>query len=459
MSTLLLIGCSAQVHPSEDMVLDWKPVSRFDSTAHGTWEMEGYGRLVDITPDTHVVYHVVDDFCIEDTGLVPFFSLYAMQEERARLSLLYYDFGEQSEALQTRIDLERLPGIPEACTSNTYADATPGEVFEILWSAFEQHYAFFEERNVDWLEQKSIFDTRTDSVESVDELFNVLSDLLGALRDGHVNLYHGTDKAFNAGVRGLALRNRIVDKWREEGEPGPEGSFVSSWHQQVHGSVYEILAPGSLRKGAAGALEWGLINGDVGYVRINRFSGLAGQGVLRPAQLDTLHAAMQQMRADIDATRSVIVDVSLNGGGMDPAAITAASYFADQPRHVLTKEIRGGHDTKVMLSPPEGFSFAKPVYVLTTEVTASAAEVFVLMMRTFPHVTHVGEKTRGGISGMLPKRLPQDFMVTISNEKVLDVEGVLYEGQGIPPEQPMSVFPSDSLYTGLAHAIVQLSER
>ena len=58
---------------------------------------------------------------------------------------------------------------------------------------------------------------------------------------------------------------------------------------------------------------------------------------------------------------------------------------------------------------------------------------------------------------MLPKQLPVDFLVTISNEKVLDVNGVLFEGQGIPPDQVLNLFPDDSLYTGLASALGKLA--
>ena len=422
--------------------------------------MEGYGRLVDISSDTLIVYHRINDFCTADRGLVPSFSLYSIGKNTSKLSLLYQNYGLKSEALQTRIALNRLDSLPEACTTKPGIEkATPGEVFDLLWTAFDEHYAFFDERGVNWALQKAIYKPRIDSLENFDALFSILAELLSTLGDGHVNLYRGTEYAYNAGLEALRLRNRILQNWQDLGKPGNTAGVVSSWHQQVYASVYEILDPGSLKKGAAGALEWGTIDGNVAYVRINRFSGLAGRGVTRPAQLDTLRAALRQMSVEIADKRFAVVDVTLNGGGMDPAAITVASFFADQSRHVLTKKIRGGHATEVLLEPAKGFQFTKPVYLLTSEVTASAAEAFVLIMRSFPHVKHIGETTRGGLSGLLPKQLPQDFVVTISNEVVLDSHGNLFEGVGIPPEEEMILFPDDSLYTGLVNAIAKLARR
>lgn len=461
MLALILVlnaGCTP-IEPDQKEY-QWNKIDLSNELLHGVWQMEGYGRLVDISSDTLIVYHRIKDFCTADRGLVPSFSLYSIGENTSNLSLLYQNYGLKSEALQTRIDLNRLDSLPEACTSQPGIEkATPGEVFDLLWTAFDEHYAFFDERGVDWALQKAIYKPSIDSLENLDLLFPILTEVLGTLGDGHVNLYRGTEYAYNAGVGTLRLRNRIVEHWREQGKPGEEADFVSSWHQRVYASVYEVLDPGSLNKGAAGALEWGTIDSNVAYVRINRFSGLAGRGVTRPAQLDTLRAALRQMSVEIADKRFAIVDVTLNGGGMDPAAITVASFFADQSRHVLTKKIRGGHATEVLLEPAKGFQFTKPVYLLTSEVTASAAEAFVLIMRSFPHVKHVGERTRGGLSGLLPKQLPQDFVVTISNEAVFDAEGNLYEGKGIPPDEQIILFPHDSLYTGLLNALDKLARR
>ena len=109
---------------------------------------------------------------------------------------------------------------------------------------------------------------------------------------------------------------------------------------------------------------------------------------------------------------------------------------------------------------PEGArQFTRPVVLLTSEITASAAEVFVLMMRALPHVTHAGERTRGILSGLLPKPLPGGYMVTLSHQTVRDAEGRLFEATGVPPGVEIVLFPEGREATGLADAIRDLAGR
>jgi hypothetical protein len=70
---------------------------------------------------------------------------------------------------------------------------------------------------------------------------------------------------------------------------------------------------------------------------------------------------------------------------------------------------------EIFVSPP-GRGERRPVLLLTSEVTASAAESFVLMMRAFPHVTHVGgpHARRLVVSApqALPERIPSNSFLT-----------------------------------------------
>jgi carboxyl-terminal processing protease len=63
-----------------------------------------------------------------------------------------------------------------------------------------------------------------------------------------------------------------------------------------------------------------------------------------------------------------------------------------------------------------------------------------MAMRALPNVTHVGQRTRGSLSDVLTKRLPNGWFVTLSNEVYLDGAGKGWEGLGIPPTVPVAVF-------------------
>jgi carboxyl-terminal processing protease len=152
----------------------------------------------------------------------------------------------------------------------------------------------------------------------------------------------------------------------------------------------------------------------------------------------------------------IIVDVALNGGGSDAAAQIVASFFADERRPVLRYEAADAPSQEIFVSP-RGGGEGRKVLLLTSEVTASAAESFVLIMRAFPHVTHVGGRTRGGLSSLLPKPFPNGFRVTLAYQRVLDAEGVLYEGIGIPPDRELQLFPDGNIDGGFALVLAQLA--
>jgi C-terminal processing protease CtpA/Prc len=168
------------------------------------------------------------------------------------------------------------------------------------------------------------------------------------------------------------------------------------------------------------------------------------------------------MLADIGGAKAAIVDVTMNGGGHRAAEVLVARRFADRERAAVTTQARGGVAQTVVLRPeaPAGARpFTRPVVLLTSEITASAAEEFVLLMRALPHVTHAGERTRGILSDMLPKPLPGGLVVTLSHQAVRDADGRLFEGAGIPPAESLPVFPPGREATGLAEAVRAVADR
>jgi len=51
-----------------------------------------------------------------------------------------------------------------------------------------------------------------------------------------------------------------------------------------------------------------------------------------------------------------------------------------------------------------------------------------------PGVTLVGEATRGAMSDMLYKRLPNGWVYTLSNQEYRARDGLCYEASGYPPD-------------------------
>jgi C-terminal processing protease CtpA/Prc len=95
----------------------------------------------------------------------------------------------------------------------------------------------------------------------------------------------------------------------------------------------------------------------------------------------------------------------------------------------------------VRIAPGGQSRYRKPVYLLTSEFTCSAAETFTMMMRTLPNVNQVGQRTQGIFSDGLAKLLPNGWIFSLSNEIYRDAWGISYETHGLPPDYPLVVYP------------------
>lgn len=107
----------------------------------------------------------------------------------------------------------------------------------------------------------------------------------------------------------------------------------------------------------------------------------------------------------------------------------------------------------LFLEPVKRPEFSGPTYVLTSDVTASAAESLTLAFRALPTVTHVGARTRGALSDAFEKKLPNGWIVTLSNEVYLDHKGNSWEGTGIPPDHEWTVFDPTNPFSGHTPAV------
>src|SRR5438874_3159921 len=130
-----------------------------------------------------------------------------------------------------------------------------------------------------------------------------------------------------------------------------------------------------------------------------------------------LDAALDDAITAFQGARAVIVDVTDNDGGHDKLAQRIAGRFTDRPRLAYTKVAFGAKDVEPQafhVEPSEGIRYAGPVYLLTSDITLSAAEVFALYMRALPNVVHLGETTRGAFSDQVDKPLPNGWLLVLS---------------------------------------------
>jgi hypothetical protein len=170
-----------------------------------------------------------------------------------------------------------------------------------------------------------------------------------------------------------------------------------------------------------------LLEGNVGYVKLRGFLPAADAG-------DTVAAAMGFV-ANADA---LIFDLRENGGGDPEMVQLICSYLFDSPVHLNDLYFRPANETRQFWTLPvvQGKRFVdKPVYVLTSGRTFSAAEEFTYNLKTQKRATIVGETTGGGANPGGDQRIGEHFTVFVPAGRAINpITKTNWEGTGVEPD-------------------------
>ena len=327
---------------------------------------------------------------------------------------------------QTLLDLLAEPPPPTATvdtppatvdTSTASSDAspdgspTPIERFDAFWRAFNENYALFDVKHIDWDRVRRVYRPRVTSATTDDELWSLLTEMIDLLNDAHVTLWDGeTGRTERSGRRGIGI--------------GPFESGRFSW------DVVQSSLVSDADKDADGRIRWGRLPHDVGYLRITGFDDVPQSS-----------RAVDRALGVLADCQGLVVDVRHNGGGDDRVGRAIACRFADQTRDYMTVAVRRIGTMPPKFAPPITWKvrprpggFVKPVAVLVDDRSISAAENFAMAMKVLPHATLIGETTCGVMADAIPHPLPGGWGLTIPVNVFRDSGGVCWEGIGITPD-------------------------
>jgi C-terminal processing protease CtpA/Prc len=178
-----------------------------------------------------------------------------------------------------------------------------------------------------------------------------------------------------------------------------------------------------------------------GFERVERLPGNVGYLDLRQFSSDpdgqaTAVAAMNFL-ANTDA---MIVDLRRNGGGDPQMIATLLTYFVTPGDRLLFNTFYHRAEDKISeyyTSPyvPGPRYTGKPVYVLTSNRTGSAAEEFAYDIQTHELGTLVGAVTAGGANPGGIFRLSDNFAAFIATGRAINpITKTNWEGVGVKPD-------------------------
>lgn len=471
--SFILSGCSSSddgddsVTVTEDVTADATPESlmtTLDDAAleqlEGIWEQRGYGNVYEFTGNRTTWYTVTENTCLEvitDPGLVGL-----SDDEVAQTG--YNLQGNQltlafpAEAFVRR--LERLDSLPARCEETLARDAQG--VFDFMWQTFDEYYAFFELRNVDWATQYETQLPKVGEVTNDESLFELLADLISPIDDGHVFL-GSNDRGFSPAIE-RGINGELERGFEAQNEIADPDVWVDGIFDQFESVLTSRMDEGSIVE--QGPLTWATLeNGSTGYLFISGMQGYVlddeGESINASAidELAAANAIMDSAMADLASTTRLIIDLRLNGGGMDAIALNFAQRFVSERQLAFSKTARSRDFESVAveawLEPPATGAYLNPVTMIVGANTASAAEVFAIPLHRLPQVTVIGERTFGILSDILVKPLPNGWVAELSNEVYLDAQGVSFEGVGVTPGIEVPVFRIEDIEAGIDPALEQ----
>lgn len=297
-----------------------------------------------------------------------------------------------------------------SCVDTDERPNTPTGNFEALWKILDEHYCFFDykqqEYGLDWQAVYNKYKVRVNDQMSETQLFEVCTDMLSELRDGHVNLTYSLDYG-----RYWA--------WQE----GYPKNFSDTLERRYLGTDYMITS----------SLRYRVLNDNIGYIRCESFSSPIGEGNL------------DDILSYLALCRGLIIDIRNNGGGDLTTAERLAARFVHEKTLVgyIQHKTGTGHSDfsnpePQYLEPSRNVRWHKPVCVLTNRSVYSAANAFAVWMHTLPQVCLVGDHTGGGSGLPMSNSLPNGWTVRYSACPMYD--GRQHHTElGIAPDKSVSI--------------------
>lgn len=268
-------------------------------------------------------------------------------------------------------------------------DNDPEGNFDALWNILDRNYCFFEYKEIDWNDIYIKYRSRITNEITNDGLFKLMGEMLGELKDGHVNLisYHDVSRYW---------------EWKDD----YPSNYDSGLRDEYLGDDY----------GIASGLLYNILEDNVGYIYYGSFSnGLSDNSI-------------SQVLSRMSICDGIIIDVRNNGGGNLLNVDKLACRFFNEKTLVgyISHKVGYGHNDFSRPYPKyvdsyNGIRYQKPVVVITNRGCYSATNDFVNVMKNCPTATILGDKTGGGSGLPFSSELPNGWSVRFSASPMFDV--------------------------------------
>jgi carboxyl-terminal processing protease len=410
-----------------------------NNSIEGIWESIGYGEILKINANSYEYFDITDFSCLPT--------------KEGNISEVSNTMQVSNDTLIVKrgFSIYRYFRIKELPEFNYQKIKDKNDIFynfEVFANTYKNHYAYFDLNKIDWdnlyINSKNKLNSKSTEVD----LYLVMEDMIEKLKDNHGSI-EPTDEVYES------AENKIQSELAEE-----ETEILKEYGDfEIADIVADYYIKEDLTKDTW-LMKWGKMENNVGYIQIKAMylyadlnlndSLIKVNGFVSTYMdaLDRLSYEQQISREvagisklmdaiiqDLKETKYIIIDVRFNGGGQDVVALEILRRFNVVRKQIAFKKAR--HKKGYTIKTPIYLEVAKnpyikPVYLLTSQQSASATDMMALSSMELSNLKRIGSHTNGAISDALQKTLPNGWYYSLSNEVYTDNNDKCYENIGVP---------------------------
>jgi carboxyl-terminal processing protease len=307
----------------------------------------------------------------------------------------------------------------------------PVENFEAFFEIFEENYALFDIKQIDWKSEYEYYSKQVTEETTDDELFNIFQEILTKLNDKHCYIYRFNEIYFSGfGLSSLNYLDLISFDFRVPTNDFSlkliEKQYLTEFEKSL--KVKSFLPPIGIRK----VLTTGWLKDSIAYLHMTEMSNKS----------DEVQKSISSFLEKYQKANGFIIDIRDNIGGYSLPVKELAENFTSKKRIYAISRLRNP-DSIYSFQEPDYWEIKpkteskycnQPIALLINENTQSAAELFTLMMKTILTVKVFGNTTSGVFGDTHIGKLPNGWEYRLSIRKTNDWNDSSLEDIGIAPD-------------------------
>lgn len=437
-----------------------------DLAYQGYWNAPGYGTVLDISEDTVTLYKYTSDYCIlqDQFDNVTTSVLERSVELQSSSNQLNWFAGYGTKTFGAPgMLLDKVSALPASCSSDVLSPGSSmsnADLFALYSQIMKEYYVDFSRNNVDW--DTLSYNQSLTITQQASSLLEAVYQTFVPLADGHNSWQSAQGQTVQVLGKPTHYMRLIEEYAVAHGLSYPlvenelDNATINAINLYVEAQLeleMEIMASYAttdIESAADERVFWTSIN-NIGYLRIDAMTGYSTAAnstddlTRVTSALDNINAILDEALTALSDTQGMIIDIRGNGGGNDYISLAIASRFTDSAFTAYKKYARDGSGytavREVTVSPSENVTYTnKPVVLLVSTNTASAAEVFAMTLSQLDQVSVVGEPTQGIFSDILSWVLPGEHELGLSNEVYLTADDEWLEGEGVAVDIQQAYF-------------------